>query len=69
MRYKIFKDDDLVNIIVADEDFCAAYCERNGYTYEVDVIDETPKEAAPSKLDIIEAQVTYTAMMTNTLIS
>lgn len=39
---------------------------HNGeYTIEDDGVEEIP---APSQLDIIEAQVTYTAMMTDTLL-
>ena len=34
MRYKIFKDGERVNTIVADESFVTDYCEENGYTYE-----------------------------------
>lgn len=34
----------------------------------LDPIPEEPVEETPSKLDIIEAQVTYTAMMTDTLL-
>lgn len=33
-----------------------------------EIIDDGEPEAAPSQLDIIEAQVTYTAMMTDTLL-
>ena len=33
-NYRIFRDGEEINTIVADEAFCASYCERNGYTYE-----------------------------------
>lgn len=33
MTYEIYSGDELVNTIVADADFVAAYCEANGYTY------------------------------------
>ena len=33
MTYEIYSGDTLVNTIVADEDFTAAYCEANDYTY------------------------------------
>lgn len=36
--------------------------------YVHDPIPVEPVEEKPSQLDIIEAQVTYTAMMTNTLL-
>lgn len=32
------------------------------------LIDNEPAESEPTQLDIIEAQVTYTAMMTDTLL-
>lgn len=38
----------------------------DGYTIEDD--GQPEPEAAPSQLDIIEAQVAYTAMMTDTLL-
>lgn len=34
MKYKIFKDGELVNIIVADVDFIKEYCSENGFTFE-----------------------------------
>ena len=70
MNYKIFESGEEINTIVADEAFVIAYCERNGYTFELMPEPEpVPEpEAEPTQLDIIEAQVTYTAMMTNTLL-
>ena len=70
MRYKILKDGEVINIIVADEAFCEVYCAENGYTYEEDILPEPEPEpeADPSQIDILEAQVTYTAMMTDTLL-
>jgi len=38
------------------------------YNGEVTVEDIPDEEAEPTQLDVIEAQVTYTAMMTNTLL-
>lgn len=34
-NYRIFKDGELINTIVADKAFCALYCDANGYTYEL----------------------------------
>lgn len=28
------KNEEIVNKIVSDEDFCKQYCKENGYTYE-----------------------------------
>ena len=33
MTYEIYSGEDLVNTIVADEDFVKTYCDANGYTY------------------------------------
>ena len=66
MKYKIIKNGETINTIVADGAFCVSYCEANGYTYEL--LPEPIPDSEPSQLDIIEAQVTYTAMMTDTLL-
>ena len=70
MTYKILKDGEVVNTIVSDADFVEKYCETNGYTYELipEPDPEPVPEPEPTQLDIIEAQVTYTAMMTDTLL-
>lgn len=34
MDYRILKDGELINTIVASEEFVSAYCAENGYTYE-----------------------------------
>lgn len=69
MNYKILKDGEVVNTIVADADFVQRYCNKNGYTYEEEIIPEPEMvEPEPTQLDIIEAQITYTAMMTDTLL-
>ena len=69
MRYKIFENGEEINIIVADETFIEKYCAENGYTYEEENLPEPePVEPEPTPYDILEAQVTYTAMMTDTLL-
>ena len=68
MRYKILKDGEVINTIIADEEFVTAYCAKNGYTYEEEILPEPEVEPEPTPLDILEAQVTYTAMMTDTLL-
>ena len=69
MDYRVFEGNNLVNIVTADKAFIETYCEANGYTYEeIEREAEHFPEAAPSQLDIIEAQITYTAMMTDTLL-
>ena len=49
MNYKIIKDGSVVNTIVADEDFCKAYCEKHGYTYEL-----VPDQDAPMPAEVRE---------------
>lgn len=69
MIYRIFKDGELVNRIVADEDFCCEHYSGDGYSYELEpapVVESN--ESEPTQLDRVEAQVTYTAMMTDTLL-
>ena len=74
MNYLLLdKDGNEVNRIVASEEFVIAYCEENSYTYER--LPDTPEpepvpetDLEPTQLDLIEAQVTYTAMMTDTLL-
>lgn len=70
MRYKIFKDGEEINIIVASADFIEDYCAKNGFTYKEEILpDPAPvPEPEPTQMDRIEAQVTYTAMMTDTLL-
>ena len=47
MRYKIYKNGELENTIVASEEFVKTYCEANGYTYELDERPE-PKPIEPT---------------------
>lgn len=68
MIYKIMKDGKEINTIVADEAFVTDYCQANGYTFEEIHRPEPVLAPAPTQLDIIEAQITYTAMMTDTLL-
>ena len=50
MKYKIFKDGELVNTIVADEAFCEKYCSENGYTYEeIPEITPAPEKTTPAQ--------------------
>ena len=42
MRYKILKDGEVINTIVADETVVEKYCEKHGYTYEADDIQVQP---------------------------
>ena len=70
MNWNIYENGVLINTIHATEEFARKYCEKHGYTYAVvPVPDPEPEtEAEPTQLDRVEAQVTYTAMMTDTLL-
>lgn len=66
----IYQDGEEINRIVADEAFAEAYCAENGYTFEMrpDPPQPPAPEPEPTQLDRVEAQATYTAMMTDTLL-
>lgn len=52
MRYKIYQDTELINTIIADEDFVISYCEEYGYTYDEDplsVDEPNPESDSESK--------------------
>lgn len=64
MRYKILKDGEVINTIVSDEEFCSAYCEENGYTYELEPepnpepnIDSPSDTELKSRIIDLETQV------------
>lgn len=67
MDYKIFQNGEQINTIVADEAFVSAYCAEHGYTYEA-VEPEPEPTPEPTQLDRVEAQATYTALITDTLL-
>ena len=60
----------LVECSCNDEDFEALYSQIQSIAYngEVTVEDDGEPAPGPSQLDRIEAQTTYTAMMTDTLL-
>ena len=66
MRFEILKDGEVINVIIADEAFCAAYCAERGLTYRAAPLPEPLPQ--PTQLNRVEAQSTYTAMMTDTLL-
>lgn len=47
MNYKILKDGEVINTIVADESFVAEYCAENGYTFEAIPQPEPEPEPEP----------------------
>lgn len=71
MNYCIINNENRIeNIIVSDESFANSIGALPMYDGAKigDVYSPPIPEPEPSQLDIIEAQVTYTAMMTDTLL-
>lgn len=55
MTYKLLKDGELVNTIVASEDFIIPYAESMGYTFEK--VPEEPKpeiEPEPTSEELLD---------------
>ena len=65
--YEKYAPEDAVLVDELPEGNVADYRYVDG-AFVHDPIPVEPVEEKPSQLDIIEAQVTYTAMMTNTLL-
>ena len=51
MRYKIFKDDELINTIKAEQEFIEEYCAENGYAYEAEILPETEPETEETEFE------------------
>lgn len=63
--------DEMVLDIIDTHGFCDVVFNEDGteiISFTAREIPEIKENIAPSQLDIIEAQVTYTAMMTDTLL-
>lgn len=56
MRYKIIKDGEVINTILAEPDFVEAYCAENGFTFEEERIPE-PSTAQPTAQDDTDAML------------
>lgn len=70
MRYKIFKDGESINTIVADESFVTDYCEKNGYTYEAEPELASVDSAKAEKIsEIKQACESYIYAGTNVIMS
>ena len=50
MRYRIYENGELINTIIADENFVSEYCNENGYAYEL----ETPPIGQTSATPTLE---------------
>ncbi len=57
-KYKIFQNGDFINAIVASEEFIEAYCEENGYTYElVEEPEPAPTPPEPTEEDDVNGML------------
>ena len=63
MKYKIFSNDELINTIIADEEFCRQYCKENGYTYEVMPGTEEINGIPIEPVEQLRADIDYIAVM------
>lgn len=61
MNYKILKDGEVINTIVADEDFAAEYCAENGYTFEAIPQPEPAPEPEPTADELMDILLGVTA--------
>lgn len=72
ISYKIGQFEDPINLLNKKISWSEANLEiakKEAYNGEYTIEDDGVEEVTtPSQLDIIEAQVTYTAMMTDTLL-
>lgn len=66
VTYEKYAPADAVKVVELPEGNVTDYRYVNGFIY--DPIPVEPVVAKPTQLDIIEAQLAYTAMMTNTLL-
>lgn len=67
MQYCVIEDGIIVNIIVADEEFATLIGAKPIYK-GASIGDKYNPPIPISQMDHLEAQTTYTAMMTGTLI-
>lgn len=58
MIYKLLKDGETVNTIVASPQFVDAYCQEMGYTYELVPEPEQPDQPEPEQEATVEERVT-----------
>lgn len=66
MIYKIYKDGELVNRIVADEDFCQEHYSVDGYSYEAEpelpVEEDEPTEADDTAAMLVDHEYRLTLL-------
>ena len=55
--YKVYKDGEEINRIVANEPFVTNYCEANGYTFELEPMPEPEPTPEPETEDDVWEQL------------
>ena len=70
MVYEIYFGEELINTIMADEDFVSSYCEANGYTYseQAPAPEPEPQPQPPTELEQLRADVDYLSAMTGVML-
>lgn len=70
IKYKSKKGNLIADVEIGWSKNSEEIAKREAYNGEYEIYDDGQPDPAPtpSQLDIIEAQVTYTAMMTDTLL-
>lgn len=61
-KFEIFSGENLINTIVADENFTAEYCAANGYTYN-ELAPPTPEPPSPTTDERVAALESENAML------
>ena len=69
MQYKIFdKSGNLVNTIIAEENFVMPYCQNNDWLFEEEIIEKPskpePSAPEPTEIEQLRADVDFIAVMT-----
>lgn len=65
MVFNILNNGEIINTIVADEQFCREYCAKCGYTYQP-VLEKTEVSSLGEEVDKIEqirADIDYIAAL------
>lgn len=62
MEYEILRNGEVINTIVASENFVKDYCSRNEFTYRVAVSEDVATE--PTETEKLRADIDYISAMT-----
>ena len=53
MEFKIYKNGELINNIIASEQFCKKYCFENNFTYELIEPEQAEPEPRPTDTEVL----------------